>query len=286
MKVTIRRFKKESDMDLQYDFWRKVTAPLPYAWKPTLSPRKFRHQEEFDPKTRCFAFDGDQLVGHMGFTGEGRFVSFGYPWVLGGYEGVLQEEMYEKIYHYAISAEYGAQTLAQRFRAQWTDQIEFFKKKGFEVTGRSPIVGRSVSDVIPPTVECLELQIESGFNIETFLSVAEKASDTSADTLSFYRTYYASVDFDFSVSCVKEGGVIGYFGVTHRKDTGYAEVIAFAEGHSDVFEVGLGTIINELARRKAQTVSLYEASAPSQEQLKKLGFELITEDVMMMKQVD
>ncbi|MGM7703178.1 hypothetical protein ACSVDE_15710 [Pseudalkalibacillus sp. Hm43] len=288
MKLTIRRYENESDMDLQYDFWRKVTSDLPYAWKPTLSPKKFRQQNEFDPETRCFAFDGDKLVGHMGFTGEGSFVSLGYPWVLEGYEGALQEEMFERIYHYAISPEYGANMFAQRFRSQWTTQIEFFKSKGFEVTGRSPIFGRDISKVPVPVTKGIELKIESGFDIDTFVCTAQKLPGTTEQDLSFYRTYYASVDFDFTVLCVKEADVIGCFGVTHRKDTGYAEVIAssLAEGDSHLFEGVISTIINELYERNAGSISIYEAAAPTTKHLTNLGFQKVTEDIMMMKKVD
>lgn len=286
--MTIRHFEKESDMELQYDFWKTVTANLPYAWKPTLSPRHFRKQKEFDSKTRCFAFDGEQLVGHMGFTGEGNFVSFGYPWVLEGYEGVLQEEMYERIYHYAIGPEHGGKVLAQRFRAQWTDQIAFFKRKGFEVTGRSPIYGRIVSTLSSPDQNGFNVKIEPGFNIETFLSIAKLNTETTEQDLSFYRTYYASVDFDFAVACVIEDKIVAYFGVTIRQDTGYSEVVAsiWSEGYSSAFQTGLTTILNELVHTGANIVGIYEAAAPKKEELSNLSFEKITDDVMMMKHVE
>lgn len=289
MKLTIRPFENDRDMDLQYDFWKSITADLPYAWKPTLSPIRFRNQNEFDPKTRCFAFDGDQIVGHMGFTGEGNFVSLGYPWVREGYEGVLQEEMFELIHGYAVSPEYGAEMIAQRFRSQWKDQIAFFKSKGFEETGRSPIYGRSVSINDLPEYDCdYQVSVEPGFNIETFLSVAKNNSTTSEQDLTFYQTYYDSVDFDFAVACKLENTTVAYFGVTVRQDTGYSEVIAFTftQGNSRTFRVGIVAVIKELAKRGAKEVGIYEASAPEKEDLNDLNFKPITEDVMMMKKVN
>jgi hypothetical protein len=59
----------------------------------------------------------------MSFTGQGEFVSLGYPWVLPEYEGELQEELYDTVYGFAAGPEYGGRTFAQRFREPWTDQI-------------------------------------------------------------------------------------------------------------------------------------------------------------------
>ncbi|MCF6139007.1 hypothetical protein [Pseudalkalibacillus berkeleyi] len=289
MKLTIRPFEDERDMDLQYAFWESVTADLPYAWKPTLSPIHFKDQKKFDPKTRCFAFDGDELVGHMGFTGEGKFVSLGYPWVREGYEGVLQEEMFERIHGYAVSSDYGAEMIAQRFRSQWKDQIAFFKSKGFEETGRSPIYGRPVTtNDLPRDGNDYQVAVETGFNIETFVSVAEQNDATTEQDLTFYRSYYNSVDFDFAVACNLENTTVAYFGVTVRKDTGYSEIIAFtnAQGDSKTFREGLSEVMRELTRRGAKEVGIYEASAPEKEDLTDFNFKQITEDVMLMKKVN
>ena len=85
MSITYKYFEGEKDLDVQYDFWRKTTSTLPFAWKPTMSPIIFKEQKEFDPRSRCFAYEGDDLIGYMSFTGKGDFVSLGYPWVLSGY---------------------------------------------------------------------------------------------------------------------------------------------------------------------------------------------------------
>lgn len=129
MEITLRDYQGPEDLRLQYDFWEKVTAGLPWAWKPTTSPSIFHEQREFDPRTRCFAFEGDRLVGYMGFTGSGDFVSLGYPWVLESYEGELQERLFERVYGFAASPSYGGKTFAQRFRLQWDKQIDFFEEK-------------------------------------------------------------------------------------------------------------------------------------------------------------
>ncbi|WLR46569.1 hypothetical protein LC065_13430 [Halobacillus litoralis] len=89
MNVTMRFYQGPEDMELQYDFWRKVTRDLPWAWKPTRSPLIFHEQPAFDPRSRCFVFDGEELVGHMGFSGSDEFISpgisMGARWVSRGY---------------------------------------------------------------------------------------------------------------------------------------------------------------------------------------------------------
>lgn len=286
MNLTIRYFQNEKDIELQYAFWETVTAELPFAWKPTFSPKLFLHQKEFDLKSRCFAFDGDRLVGHMGFTGKGNFVSLGYPWVLEGYEGELQEEMYELIYSYASGPSYGGEVFAQRFRVQWKDQINFFLEKGFEITGRSPIYGREVHLVDKSDTNVRHsVQVQEGFDIEQFLSVAQDNPELTEEHIAFYREYYQAVDFDFAVKCLDAEKLVAYFGITIRHDTKYSEIIACTVAKDDplFFKAGITKILEELSRRGARTVSIYESLAPNTDVLQELQFEQVTEDVMVIK---
>jgi hypothetical protein len=73
------------------------------------------------------------------FHGQAEFVSLGYPWVLPGHEGELQEELYDAVYGFAASPEYGGRTFAQRFREQWSNQVSFFERHGFVVQRMDPI---------------------------------------------------------------------------------------------------------------------------------------------------
>ncbi|MGM0827368.1 MAG: hypothetical protein ACQEWF_01355 [Bacillota bacterium] len=82
----------------------------------------------------------------MSFTGRGDFVSLGYPWVLSGYEGI-QDELFDRVYGFAISDQYGGKILALRFREQWENQILYFEAKGFEFTNESELIGRYLSSV-------------------------------------------------------------------------------------------------------------------------------------------
>jgi len=114
--IRFRNYEGPEDIALQHTFWLAATRELPWCWKPTTSPAQYLAGRQFDPRSRCFAFEDDLLVGYMSFTGEGQLVSFGYPWVLAGYEGELQEGLYALVYGFAAGVEYGRKTFAQRFR--------------------------------------------------------------------------------------------------------------------------------------------------------------------------
>lgn len=80
MAIEFRHFKDDGDLDMQYAFWLDITYSLPWAWKLTRSPSQFKADPNFDPRSRYFAFEDDQLVGYMSFTAYGSFVSLSYPW--------------------------------------------------------------------------------------------------------------------------------------------------------------------------------------------------------------
>jgi hypothetical protein len=173
MTITYRFYEGEEDLQNQIEFWIMCTKLLPYAWKPTMSPNQFVVQEHFHPKSRCFAYEGDQLVGYMSFTGSEEFVSLGYPWVLPGYEGNIQEELYQRVYGFAISDEFGAKMFAQRFRSEWTAQIDYFESKGFEITRRSPLLIKELNSFS----EGYESKAEEGFQFKKWETLVKQNED-------------------------------------------------------------------------------------------------------------
>lgn len=277
MTITYRFYEGQEDIQRQIDFWIKCTKQLPYAWKPTISPNKFIEQEHFHPKSRCFAFEGNQLVGYMSFTGSKEFVSLGYPWVLPGYEGIVQEELYERVYGFAESNEFGAQMFAQRFRGDWKEQIDFFLSKGFEVTRRSPILIKNLS----VSNDANESKAEDDFQFEQWKNVIKQKESVSEEQLSMMNEYYGSVQFDFSVSFESEG----YFGVTIRADTKYAEILAVAvKRDSTKFLDMIKEVLKECQSKGVNVVGIAESHLPNKVSLRDLGFQVLTEDVMLMKQ--
>ena len=277
MTITYRFYEGAKDLQRQIDFWINATNELPFAWKPTLSPNQFIEQQHFHPKSRCFAFDGDQIIGYMSFTGSSQFVSLGYPWVLSGYEGEVQDELYSRIYGFAVSEAFGAKMCAQRFRSDWTQQIEYFLSKGFTVTRRSTLL---VSNLNKTFETQHNVQVNEGFDFDVWQTMVKKYEDTTAEQFAMMREYYGSVDFDFSIAFDGEG----YFGVTIRQGTGYAEILAVAcHPTTHNFLNMVDNVMLECKKRDVKFISISAAYVPLKDSLERLGFTEQTEDVMMMK---
>jgi hypothetical protein len=287
MGIHFRNYESVEDLDLQYEFWNKITQEMPYAWKPTLSPRMFKDQREFHPKSRYFAFNGDKLVGYMSFTGQGNFVSLGFPWVLPGYEGELQDELFDKVFSFAVSEEYGGRNLAQRFRSQWEKPIHYFLSKGFEITGRSPIVGINLtkpSEGLHAEPE-LVTEIKDAFEFKKWKQLKTLKPETTASEITMMEQYYQSVDFDYSLECSIHGKPAAYFGVTIRKDTGYSEILAaeLDSKYLDYFSEMISVLENESYTRGARMLSISESYLPAQ--FNRKGYNIVTEDLMLMMSV-
>ncbi|WRP08621.1 hypothetical protein U9J35_10815 [Rossellomorea aquimaris] len=286
MSIIYKYFQGEEDLALQYDFWRNITSTLPFAWKPTMSPLMFKDQNEFDPRSRCFAYDGDDLVGYMSFTGRGDFVSLGYPWVLSGYEGI-QDELFERVYGFAVSDEYGGKILAQRFREQWENQILYFEKQGFEITNESELIGRYLTNV--ESTEGIEFawKISNEFRFVDWRSIIEANDEVNEAQIKMMEEYYSSVDFDFSIKFFSEEQMIGVMGITLREDTKYSEVLSF--GILQEFKIHKGKMINVLMNEArsmgAETMTLHASDIPEMAIQKELGLSELTKDIMMVKEV-
>jgi hypothetical protein len=286
MPITYREYQDKSDLDLQYKFWIKITKDMPWSWKPTISPSIFINGKQFDPRTRVFAFDEDKLVGYMSFTGEGTFVSLGYPWVLPGYEGEIQEELYDRVFGFASSNEYGGKFFAQRFREQWIEQIEFFIKKGFSVTSSQSLLGTQIDELDLNTQESVyTIEISDDFNIDDFIDVARRTKESiTEEEEEMVSQYFQSVDFDHSVIAKKDDLITAISGVTIREDTGYSEVLSLAvdRNHNEAFSSSLAVLLEHLKQKDVKNLGI-----PSVEnkyilkELKKLNFKHITANVML-----
>jgi hypothetical protein len=288
--LTVRGYQGPGDLELQNAFWKDATRKLPWAWKPTLSPLLFAKNRILHPSSRRFAFDGERLVGYMSFTGEGSFVSLGYPWVLDGYEGVLQERLFDDVFRFAASAEHGGQVFAQRFREQWASQMQFFLRKGFQVGSRQPIYALSVHKPPETTATSLRIQKAPSFDVELFKAVARRFRQPSVETLQALSPYYASVDFDFTITARDKDSLVALMGVAVRRDNGFAEGLAVTiDGRysEDGFTSCVAAIAGEL--RPLGVTDFGMALSPEYcyfDSAVRLGFKKVTEDVIVMKAED
>lgn len=305
MPIKLRTYCGPEDLDLQSTFWVEVTRDLPWCWKPTISPTLYSKGPQFDPRSRCFAFDGDRLVGYMSFTGQGDFVSLGYPWVLGGYEGELQQRLYDAVYGFAAGPEYGGRTFAQRFRRQWTAQISFFERRGFSQQRTDPIYALhlpsapKVSDTIAFSVRDLpkrapvdgryRVEIQREFEWELFRELA--AIDLPEETLSIFKMYFQSVDFDFAAQATEQGGQGGlaaYLGFTIRSDTGFSELIAVALNQATADAIGpcFAAAVHELQSRNAVFLGTKPIPAIGASEITKaMGFKEVSAELLLSKNI-
>ena len=287
MPIRLRNYQGPADIALQHAFWVSVTSGLPWCWKATASPRRYSQERQFDPRSRCFALEGDRLIGYMSFTGEGEFVSLGYPWVLPGYEGELQAELYGRVYGFAASAEYGGKKFARRFRRPWNHQIEFFLQHGFAEQRSEPIYALPVIHQPPQDSSGpYRIDITPEFRFEIFEQLS--AGTVPPEHLKMFARYLEAVDFDFALTAARQGEPAAYFGFTIRRDTGFAELIAsaVASAETDAISPALSAAIHELSLRHARVLATKVVSGdPDGRVLVELDFRKRTEEVFMSKEL-
>jgi len=287
MPIRLRNYQGPADLALQLNFWSSVTSGLPWCWKPTTSPRRYSQERQFDPRSRCFAFEGDRLIGYMSFTGEGDFVSLGYPWVLPGYEGELQDELYHRVYGFAASSEYGGKKFAQRFRRPWTRQIEFFRERGFTEMRSHPIYTLPLIHQHPvDSFGPYGIEITPDFRFEIFEQLS--SGTLPPEHLRMLARYLATVGFDFVLAATRHGEPAAYFGFTIRRDTGFAELIAsaVAAAETEVISPALSAAVHELSLRHARVLATKLLPGdPDGQVLVELDFRKRTEEVFMFKEL-
>jgi len=287
MTITFRNYRGPEDLDLQNAFWVQATRDLPWCWKPTLSPALYAQGAKFDPRSRCFAFAGDRLVGYMSFTGEGEFVSLGYPWVLPGYEGELQEQLYDAVYDFAASPEYGGKRFAQRFREQWTDQISFFERHGFRAESTGSIYALDLLPAADPQIWVSgEVEVQDKFCWDDFCQVS--LGHVTWEQLAVWKQYFETVDFDFAVKARHGASAAGTIGVAIRPDTRFAEmiVVAIAQKATDALVSCLSAAVRHARSRRAKFLGTKPISLDgSVDVLTHMGFKRVSEEFLFSKTI-
>jgi hypothetical protein len=285
MTITFRNYQSPADIGLQEAFWAQATRQLPWCWKPTRSPALYSKGQQFDPRSRCFAFEGGQLVGYASFTGQGDFVSLGYPWVLPGYEGDLQEKLYDSVYGFAASAEYGGKAFAQRFRQHWAAQISFFERHGFVVQRSDPIYALDIGAFpIPHVSSQYRVTCHPTFCWDDFRDLSARTA--TPQQLSMWQQYFQTVDFDFAVKASTTSLPVAYFGIAVRHDTYFAELIAVAldSTEREAFMPCLLTAIAQARSREARFLGTKTMPLDGTDKsLLEIGFRKVSEELILSK---
>jgi len=287
MTITFRNYRGPEYLDLQNAFWVQATRGLPWCWKPTISPALYAQGGQFDPRSRCFAFEGERLVGYMSFTGEGEFVSLGSPWVLPGYQGELQEQLYDAVYGFAASPEYGGKKFAQRFREQWTDQISFFERHGFRAESIGSIHALDLLSAADPQIWVSgEVEVQDRFCWDDFCMLS--VGRVSRDQLAMWKQYFETVDFDFAVKAKHGANAAGMIGVAIRPDTRFAEMIAvaIAPRAADALISCLSAAVRHARSRKARFLGTKPIPIDgSLDVLTHMGFKRASEEFLLSKTI-
>jgi hypothetical protein len=240
----------------------------------------------------------------MSFTGQGDFVSLGYPWILPAYEGELQERLFDAVYGFAAGSEYGGKTFAQRFRQQWTSQLFFFKQHGFVEQRNDPIyaldlhaanasneskaMSSSRRELPKPPLIAGRYRAEIQPEFEWVEVRKLAAKQLQEQQLAMFKSYFQTVDFDFAVKATIQGDLAVYFGFAIRQDTGFAELIAvvFDQSATDVLGPCLLAAVEELQSRNARVLGMKPIPADgASEFITQVGFRKVSEELLMFKKI-
>jgi hypothetical protein len=143
--VTIRTFQP-GDERTQAALFNGAAFALP-GFKPATEEdvRRRTRARGFDPTSRFYALENDQVVGYCVLEPEqGRI---GYPWCRKGYESVVGE-----LYDAAVGSarERGLRTLFTAYRRDWEKPLAFFADHGFQKA--RDVVNYAADPVDLPTI--------------------------------------------------------------------------------------------------------------------------------------
>ncbi|MHA2154343.1 MAG: hypothetical protein ACXABU_03310 [Candidatus Hodarchaeales archaeon] len=256
--ISYRNFQEDQDLELQRKFWMEVTKELPWAWKPNRSQQNFAKSPDFDPRTKTFAFEREELVGYMSCIKRERFIPFGFPWVRKGYEGEVQEELYRRMFEFA-SGPLGGKSFLQRFREEWTSQIDFFRNKGFQLAFSYPIYIRNLNSAqLGVSDSNFTTKILPNLPSEILTDLASKDTRYKTENITELYNFYTDIDFDLILVLYDNDKAISMTAVTSREDTAYSElnlVISddeYPKATNSILEYAL----EELYKRQRKHVSI------------------------------
>ncbi|MHA1978683.1 MAG: hypothetical protein ACW98I_17405 [Candidatus Hodarchaeales archaeon] len=287
--ITYRNYQEVHDLELQREFWLEVTRKLPWAWKPNKSQQNYAKSLNFDPRTKIFAFEEKNMVGYMSCIKREGFIPFGYPWVRKGYEGEVREELYTRIFEFATGPLEGKSFL-QRFREEWTDQIEFFLNKGFELAFSYPIYIRNLNTFqTEPTDSKYTSRIIPNLPSDVLTTLASKDPRYEKENLTELHSFYTDIDFDLILVLYDNQKPISLVGVTSRVDTGYSELNLVVADHTypNATKFALEQTLSELYSRQTKHVSVtLEEDDPLIETVKNYKFQSRSRSVFYKKELE
>jgi hypothetical protein len=273
--ISYRNFHNDQDLELQRNFWMEVTRELPWAWKPNKSQQNYAKSPDFDPRTKLFAFEEEKLVGYLSCIKREGFIPFGFPWVKKGYEGEVQEELYQRMFAFA-SGPLNGKSFLQRFREEWNSQIDFFLNKGFQLAFSYPIYILGLnSNHLGVSNSNFTTKILPNLPSEILTALTSKDPRYEKENLDELYSFYTDIDFDLILVLYDNDKAISMAAVTSREDTGYSELnlVVSDKKYPKASDYILEQAIEELYKRHRTHVSItLEEDDPIIEKVESFSF--------------
>lgn len=263
MTLTYRNYETHEDLTLQRNFWIEATKNLAFPWKPSFIQDYYKKKTDFDPRSKFFAFEGDQLIGYQSFIAGSNFIGLGYPWV---HDHPKKHEIQEKLWNDTmdiLNKDFPNRFIKQRFREQWKDQIQFFLDRGFSIDKEYPMYVHNVRKDYSfelPNKKIMKTSFE-GLREDLLRNVLQTKKSYDSERINRAIRSARDIDYDISIYLESEGKPIAYAGLTTRFDASYSEIeVLRCTDQNFQFEfcnqLILQEILKELSQRKIRQVSL------------------------------
>ena len=291
MPITYRTYKKREDLELQTNLWLKATKNLPWAWKPNNTQKWFTEQMNFDPNSKLYAYDGDSTpIGYVSSIRREGYTPMGFPWVSDGYEGEIQDYLFDTVYNYALK-NFDTKSFLQRFRKEWKYQIEFFEKKGFRLAWSNPIyVLELPNKQINESNGEFESIIHDKIILDPLIEIVNYDDEYKKEDKEEIKSYFeADIQLDWVLQLNHDSKPVAMSAFTCRKDTGYAELNLLAVNHEypKALNLALEMTINELVSKRFKYFSkTVHKDDPRIDFYESYNFKLTSESVFYSKKLD
>ncbi|MFW9930227.1 MAG: hypothetical protein ACFFD1_12605 [Candidatus Thorarchaeota archaeon] len=289
MKIKYRHYQQVEDLELQTSIWLKATKNLPWAWKPNKTQYWYVRRSNFDPYSKLFAFDNDLPIGYMSCIRRDNFTPMGFPWILDGYEGEIQEYLFDTVYNHAVK-EFKSRNFLQRFRKEWKYQIDFLERKNFHLERSNPIFIMELNKNKPFSLSSkYKVKIHNVLPELNFFKLVNNDPNYKNEEKNSMKSYLMDdLNIDFYLEVVKDSVPCAMISVTIREDTGYSEInlLTMDEKYPETINIALESMINKLISRNLKFLSM--TVAPHSKEINLLenyGFKLRSESVFYSKQI-
>lgn len=290
MPISYRHYQDPNDLALQTGLWLQATHHLPWAWKPNKTQVWYTHQTNFDPRSKLFAFDGSTPIGYISCIQRETFTPMGFPWVLDGYEGEIQDFLFTTIYDYAVK-QFHSKSFLQRFRKEWDYHIKFFEKYGFELAWSNPIYIRELTKTpFDIDLAAYKAKLHQTMPVNAlFATIQHDPALQNEDRSSLKEYFTVDLELDWVLELQDHQSTpIGMSAITSREDTGYAELSLLAANQTipHALHLTLELTINELISRDRKFLSVtVTEDSPKIDFFESYEFKLRSESVFYSKEL-